>query len=147
MISGDQICVRYKDIRSASQKYFSNILDGHVMSLEEAMSDLDACQRLLATAGIPFPEWSRLKSLINKSRPLIVAGPDGIKYVVSKFLPMVLDLYHEVLQDAFSGCGPLQWCGSILLEFYKGKGDIRQFEMYRDILLADVIGKIVEVCT
>ena len=55
---------------------------------------------------------------------------------------MVLDLYHEVLQDAFSGCGPLQWCGSILLELYEGKGDIHQFEMYRDILLADVIGKI-----
>ena len=56
--------------------------------------------------------------------------------------PMVLDLYHEVLQDSFSGSGPLQWCGSILHELYKGKGDIHQFEMYRDILLADVISKI-----
>ena len=142
MISGDQICVYYKDIRSASQKYFANILDGHVMTLEEAMSDLDACRKLLATAGIPFPEWSKLLALIKKSRPLTAAGPDGIKYIVFKFFPMVLDLYHEVLQDAFSGSGPLQWCGSILLELYKGKGDIHQFEMYRDILLADVIGKI-----
>ena len=30
MFSGDQICVYYKDIRSTSQKYFANILDGHV---------------------------------------------------------------------------------------------------------------------
>ena len=49
------------------------------MSLEEAMSDLDACQRLLATAGIPFPEWSKLQALIKKSRPLTAARPDGIK--------------------------------------------------------------------
>ena len=55
---------------------------------------------------------------------------------------MVLDLHHEVLQDAFSGKGPLQRCGSILLELYKGENNIHQFEMYRDILLADVIGKI-----
>ena len=55
---------------------------------------------------------------------------------------IVVDLYHDVLHDAFCGDGPLQWCGSILLELYKGEGDIHQFEMYRDILLADVIGKI-----
>ena len=97
------------------------------MSLEEAMSDLDACQRLLANAGSPFSEWSRLQASIKKSRPLTAAGPDGIKYVIFKFFPMVLDLYHEVLQDVFSGSGPLQWCGSILLELYKGKGDIHQF--------------------
>ena len=142
MFSGDHVCVYYKDIRSASQKYFANLLDGKVLSLEEAMADLDSCQKLLASAGIPFPEWGKLRQLIKSSRPLTAAGPDGLKYIVLKYFPMVFDLYYEVMQDAFSGDGPLQWCGSILLELFKGKGNIHQFEMYRDILLADVVGKI-----
>ena len=54
MYSGDHICVYYKDIRSASQKYFANLLDGKVLSLEDAMADLESCQELLASAGIPF---------------------------------------------------------------------------------------------
>ena len=80
MIGDEGICVYYEDIRSASQKYFANLLDGTVMSLEEAVADLDECQRQLAKAGIPFPEWESLKAIIKAARALSAAGPDGLTY-------------------------------------------------------------------
>ena len=84
----------YQDIRLASQKYFATILDVQVMTLEEVMTDLDACQKLIAEAGIPFLEWDKLQVLIKRSCPLTAAGPDGIKYVVFKF-PIGFELCHD----------------------------------------------------
>lgn len=113
-----------------------------VMSLANAIAELDMWQQMLAGVGIPFSEWVKLQQIAKGSRSLSAVVPDGPGYTAFRQYPIEFDLYYEVFQDAFKGDGPLQWCGPILLDFFKRKGGIHQFDIHRDASLANIDGKI-----
>jgi hypothetical protein len=79
---------------------------------------------------------------VKSSKLNSAPGRDGIQYCVYRIFPFLLLCLMPILNDAASGCPPVQWCGSILQELFQGKGSPHKPSSYRDILLADVSGKL-----
>ena len=142
VMDGPDVCVYYKDIRTAFQKYFSTLLQGRTLPVSDAISDIFYSIKQCGRLNIPIPTIDELLDITKKSKPYTAAGPDGLKYVVFQFFPWLLQTFYPIFMDACTNLPPTQWCASILHEILKGQGDPSNLANYRDVLLCDIIGKI-----
>jgi hypothetical protein len=131
-----------KEVAGAFTCHFASLLDG---TIADPISACMSHHRPSSPANLCIaPDVQKCTELIHDSNPLSAAGLDKLQYLVYRKLPFLFQHLTCIYSHTVNGDIPFQWYISLLHALYKGKGPIDSTNSYRDILLADVSGKILK---
>eukprot|EP00973_Karenia_brevis_P095198 12426218-Karenia_brevis.AAC.1 len=136
--------------RENLRAYFSELLGGVQVSFEALVEEIRGREANQFPHGVSpedlyqaLPSITALELLMSKSKLGKKWGEDLVCNDLLKCSPDIFaKLFHPVfVKSVISLSPPLQWRGGALVELYKHKGPVINASSYRDVMLADDVGK------